>query len=134
MAFKRYSLNVPNPWDASPAVPMPSPVPPMVPSSDIQLIEPINAPQPASFDTVEYGLRPWPSTTEPTIAGLGQEKPLDLIGMMRDMHEGYLDLAPTIDFWGNHPVMSLTLLMAAIIVGGAVGGYIGAGYKAEKRR
>ena len=128
-------LNVPMPWDVR-MRPVALPARPMVSRDDlINLIRPINAPQPDAIDTLNYQNRSWPSTWEPEIAGLGLEPAgsTDLVGMMKDLHAGYVDLAPTIDFFGNHPLMTLMLIMGAIVVGGAAGGYIGAGYKTGKR-
>ena len=129
-------LNVPSPWDHAPPAAMTKEV--MAPGvTHVDLVSPPWVQRPEVYDTLEYQLRPYPPTMEPQIAGLGAEAgSLDLIGMMRDMHEGYLDVAPAIDFFGNHPITTLMLVMGAIIAGGAAGGYIGAGLRstAKKRR
>jgi len=132
MTFNPYVLNVSNPWDTRRSVIPTTPRAQAIPER--MLIYPVNAPVPDVIDNTGYQTYPYPPTMEPQVAGLGSEAPLDLVGMMKDMYSGYLDMAPTIDFFGNHPIMTLTLIMAAIVAGGAVGGYIGAGYKASAKR
>ena len=57
---------------------------------------------------------------------------VDIITAVRAIYGGYLDAEPFIDFAGNHPILLTTLLLGAIILGGSIGGYIGAGFRTVK--
>ena len=69
---------------------------------------------------------------------LGQEKErpspeeIDIVSAVKAMYGGYLDAEPFIEFAGNHPVLLTTLLIGAVILGGSIGGYIGAGLRTVK--
>lgn len=68
------------------------------------------------------------------LSGLGQEEemPTDIVTLLQEFYKSYRGVAPTIEFLGSHPWLALTLLAGAMIAGGAVGGYIGAGYRTGK--
>lgn len=75
---------------------------------------------------------------QPTfLAGLGQVKPpaekVDLLTAIRSVYGGFLNVEPLLDFIGKHPVLTFSLAMGMILLGGAVGGYIGAGARTAKR-
>jgi len=131
--FNPYALNVPMPWDEAPA-----PAVETAPKSpqERMLIYPPNHVRRNVFDELHYETWPYPPEFEPQAAGLqglGETQQLDLLTMLDDVRDSFTNIKPTIDFLGSHPMLTLTLLMTAIIAGGAVGGYIGAGYKTGKR-
>lgn len=70
--------------------------------------------------------------------GLGQApvrtpaESVDILTAVRTLYGAYVNVEPLVSFLGNHPMMTLSMLMLAILAGGAVGGYIGAGLKTAK--
>lgn len=66
--------------------------------------------------------------------GLGQFQPggeADYMGALRSISDMYESMKPLIDYLGSHPWATIGMLLTAIVAGGAVGGYIGAGLRAE---
>ena len=66
----------------------------------------------------------------PAMQGLGQAEPFDPMAWMRGTVKA---VKPFADCLGAHPTLSLSLFMLAVIVGGAVGGYIGASAQEVKK-
>lgn len=64
-------------------------------------------------------------------AGMGE---LTLLEQVKETAETVKSIKPILEFVGNYPMLTLSLLMAAIVAGGAAGGYIGAGYRAKAVR
>lgn len=70
---------------------------------------------------------------------LGQVRPVrppaetvDILTAVRTLYGAYVGVEPLVTFLGSHPVVTLSMLMLAILAGGAVGGYIGAGLRTTK--
>jgi hypothetical protein len=59
------------------------------------------------------------------LAGLGAEP--TLIDQVKETADTIKSVAPFLEFVGAYPMVTIALLMAAIVGGGALGGYIGAG-------
>lgn len=77
----------------------------------------------------------YPSLRGSWWAGLGQApEPFDLQKSIKDISATVTSIRPTAEFVGAHPYLTASLIFAAIIAGGAVGGYIGAGERAVRRR
>lgn len=71
-----------------------------------------------------YEVRP-----RPRLSALGQEAPVDILGVVRELHEGYQNISPITNFIGAHPFLAISSILLSILAGGAVGGYIGAGMR-----
>jgi hypothetical protein len=69
----------------------------------------------------------------PGVGALGASE-TDLIGMMKETYATVKSASPFLEFIGNHPMLTFTIIILAIVLGGAAGGYIGAGYKMSTKR
>lgn len=71
------------------------------------------------------GIQPLPGEMRRVPPTLGQGN------IITQAQEVLASAKPAVDFVGRHPWLSLTLLVGAIIAGGAAGGYIGAGVRSR---
>lgn len=75
--------------------------------------------------------------SEGAVQGMGQYQAggqADYLTSIKSLADMYESLKPLIDFLGEHPWVTVGLVMSAIISGGAIGGYIGAGVRAERSK
>lgn len=69
--------------------------------------------------------------------GMGQFQPGgegDYLASIKSIGDMYSALKPLIDFLGAHPWITMSFFAMAIITGGAIGGYVGAGIRAEQTK
>lgn len=67
-----------------------------------------------------------------SVGSLGQaEEDVDLVTAVKSIYGTVTDVKPLLEFIGNNPILTVSMLMTVILVGSAVGGYIGAGARAE---
>jgi len=77
----------------------------------------------------------------PGIFGMGMVRGINGLGAEPSITQTLTDLSataaalrPVAEFIGAHPYLSATMLISAIILGGAAGGYIGAGERMVRKK
>lgn len=65
--------------------------------------------------------------TRVAISGLGQPAAPSMLEQVRTIYDGVVKLDPIIGFAGDHPYLFISLLMATIGAGAAVGAFVGGG-------
>jgi len=71
---------------------------------------------------------PAPRGTPNWLSGLGATEP-SLLDQFKATSDTIASVKPFLEFVGNYPMVAFSLLMMAIVGGGALGGYIGAGMR-----
>jgi len=79
------------------------------------------------------GLGQVPRPVGRRFVGMGETEP-GMVEQIRTIYQGVSSLDPLIKLVGEHPWVTITMAMIAIMAGSAVGGYIGAGAKEEQQR
>jgi hypothetical protein len=63
--------------------------------------------------------------------GLSGSDEANLLDMVKESYNTLKSVKPLVSFLGEHPIVTLSILMLAILGGAALGAYIGAGFRQE---
>ncbi len=79
---------------------------------------------------------PPPAWLPKSFSGLGEtsSSSTSLLDQVKETADTIASIKPLLEFVGNYPMIAFSLVMLAIVAGGAAGGYIGAGYKTKTDR